>query len=130
MKSLDFKCGGKAAFRRLFDVMIPNNEILCALAYSAAISAVYGKIISSLYGQHPIIVLASQEKGLGKTSLLKQCLWAVPDPKMIYNNTTSNEYILAESSQSTLLIGLEDTTSMTKEEKLLVGVFEDAQYGT
>jgi hypothetical protein len=105
MTALDFHFGGKEAFRKLFSIVTPNNVCQCLLAYGAAMSAFYGRVIRTLYGQCPIIVLLSEEKGLGKTFLLKQCLWAVSHLSHVYNNATTAEYVLSKASSTTLLIG-------------------------
>jgi hypothetical protein len=84
-------------------------------------SAFFGRIIRATYGQHPIAVLLSEEKGVGKTFALKQALWMTASLNHIYNNSTSPEYILSKAATTTLLLGLEDTASTSKEERLFVG---------
>ena len=125
-----FKPGGKDSFRLIFQILTPNNCHSHILAIGAALSAFYGRIIRCLYGQHPVIVLVSEEKGVGKTFAMKSCLWAVSSLQHIFNNMSSAEYIMSKAAGTSLLIGLEDTHSVAKEEKLFVGIFDGAWSGT
>jgi hypothetical protein len=66
----------------------------------------------------------------GKTFIMKTCLWAFSSLTHLYNNSTSAEYVLSKAASTTLLIGLEDSMSVAKEEKLFVSIFDDAVYAT
>ena len=96
----------------------------CILALAFGFVSFYGQIIRKVHGQVPVIVLLSQEKGLGKTSCMKAVLWATSRVANSYNNSTSPEFILSKAATTTLLIGLDDTSSAAKEEKIFVAVFD------
>ena len=130
LQKLDITFGGKEALKQYFKILVPGNEIQSILALGAAMSSFYGQVIRAVHGQVPIIVLLSEEKGLGKTSCMQSVLWATSRLNQAFNNTSSAEYILSKASTTTLLIGLDDTSSVAKEEKIFVSVFDRATYGT
>ena len=53
---------------------------------------------------------------------MRALLWATSRVSHSFSNSTSPEYILSKASTTTLLIGLDDTSSVAKEEKIFVAV--------
>ena len=126
LESLDIKFGGKEALRSYFTCMVPGNEMQSFLALAAAMSSFYGQIIRSKFGQLPITVLLSESKGTGKSSTMKAVMWATSRCSYIFNNPSSAEYILSKASSSTLMVGLDDNQSLSKEERIFISVFDRA----
>ena len=126
LQSLDIKFGGKEAMRQYFTVMVPGNQMQSLLALGAAMSSFYGQVIRSKFGQLPITVLLSESKGTGKSSTMKAVMWATSRCSFIYNNPSSAEFILSKASSTTLMIGLDDNQSISKEERIFISVFDRA----
>ena len=125
LENLPIRFGGKESLKQYFKILVPGNAKQCILALGAAFASFYGQVIRAVHGQVPVIVLLSEEKGLGKTSCMRALLWATSRVAHSFNNSTSPEYILSKASTTTLLIGLDDTSSVAKEEKIFVAVSKD-----
>ena len=126
IEDLDIKFGGKETLRQFFSVMVPGNHMQSIMALGAAMSNFYGQVIRSKFGQVPIIVLLSESKGTGKSSTMKSVMWATSRCAQIFNNPSSAEFILSKASSTTLMIGLDDNQSISKEEKIFISVFDRA----
>ena len=129
LRELYFKFGGKDCYEKLFDILSPGNHWQSVIGYAAGMSCTFSQIIRKKFGQHPVVVVVSPEKGVGKSYLMKAVLYAYSDTAFIFNNNTTNEYILWLADRTSMIIGLEDTSKVNKEQQLLVSLFDSASCG-
>ena len=127
-----FEPGGIRAFEKVFQFMTPSNEWTFLLTISWSISAIYSGILRPQHysGVFPVKCLAHNEKSLGKTDIMKTCLWVASDLEFYYDAESTAPFYKELISKSSYIIGLDDTISMDAEEKLFVPAFQRSKYGT